>query len=183
GVPSSPSANEVQTEVRSNSIISVPTPPDVHLSYAVGHVVIEWSFRVPRAQFRAFVSFLADNEAMIAASCEKLMKGVHYRGTFLVTDLSRGEFRTYWAYDSDTDEKPWEAPLGDGRSNFTKAVQRLRSYWLRDPDATDRHMAAGALLGPKTLGPFFKFTLDTAEAIAGGGDPGTPRAARKSGRR
>lgn len=179
GVPSSPSATEVETEVRSNSVVRIPTPPDVNLSYAVGNVAIEWSFRVSLSQFRAFVSFLADNEAMIAASCEKLMKGVHYRGTFLVTDFGRGEFRTYWAYDADTDEKPWEAALANGQSNFVEAVRHLRSFWLRDPDATHRHMVAGALLGPNALGPFFKFTLDTAEEIAGG----RPRAARKSGRK
>jgi hypothetical protein len=142
--------------------------PPLDMRFALGNVVIEWNFRVPLAEFRGFISFLADNEAMIAASCERLMKGVHYRGTFLTTDDGRPEFRTYWAYDTHDAEKQWEAGLANRNSNFVRAVQRLRSYWLKDAQASQRHMAAGALLGDKVLGPFFKLTLDTAEEIAGG---------------
>ena len=166
GTLAAPSATEVPTEVRSNSFVSIPPQPPVKLDHAIGNIVIEWSFRVPPARIRSFVSFLADNEALIAASCEKLMKGVHYRGTFLTTDNGRSEFRTYWAYDSHAAELQWEAGLANPQSNFVKAMRRLRSYWLEDLQASHRHMTAGSLLDAKTLGPFFRFTLDVGEAIA-----------------
>lgn len=184
GVPNAPSAKEVPTEVRSNSFVAIDPPPKVDTAYAVGNVVIEWSFRVPPAQFRRFTSFLADNEAMIAASCERLMKGVHYRGTFLTTERGRSEFCTYWSYDTSVSEKQWEAALADPNSNFVQAVRQLRTYWLLDPNASQRHMALGALLGDAALGPFFKFTLNTAEEMAGGGrSAARSGAARKSGKK
>lgn len=183
GVPSAPSAKEVPTEVRSNSFVAIDQPPSMDTRYAVGNVVIEWSFRVPPAQFRGFVSFLADNEAMIAASCERLMKGVHYRGTFLTTDHGRSEFRTYWAYNTSVAEKQWEAALADPNSNFVQAVRRLRTYWLQDPNAAQRHMTLAALLEDKVLGPFFKFTLNTAEDLAGTPSGVKSRAPRKRGRK
>jgi hypothetical protein len=182
GIPKAPSAKEVPTEVRSNSFVAIDPPPKTDTTYAVGNVVIEWTFRVPQARFREFTSFLADNEAMIAASCQRLMKGVHYRGTFLTSDHGRSEFRTYWSYDSSVAEKQWDAALADPGSNFVQAVRQLRTYWLRDPDASHRHMALGALLDDSALGPFFKFTLNTAEDLAGGG-PARSGAARKSGRK
>jgi hypothetical protein len=185
GVPNAPSAKEVPTEVRSNSFVAIDPPPKVDTTYAVGNVVVEWCFRVPHGQLRTFVAFLADNEAMIAASCERLMKGVHYRGTFMITGDGRSEFRTYWGYDSSVTEKQWEAALADPNSNFVRAVRQLRTYWLQDPNASHRHMALGALLGDAALGPFFKFTLSTAEGMAGGTPSATARsgAARKSGRK
>jgi hypothetical protein len=184
GVPNAPTAKEVPTEVRSNSFVAIDPPAKVDTQYAVGNVVIEWSFRVPPAQFRRFTSFLADNEAMIAASCERLMRGVHYRGTFLIREHGRTEFRTYWSYDSSVAEKQWEAGLADPNSNFVRAVRQLRTYWLQDPNASHRHMALGALLGDDALGPFFKFTLTTAEEM-GGSAPSRAKsgAARKSGRK
>ena len=163
GVPKAPSAKEVPTEVRSNSFVAIDEPPGMDTSYAVGNAIIEWTYRVQPAEFRAFTSFLADNEAMIAASCGKLMEGVHYRGTFLVTDHGRFEFRTYWAYDTSAAEKQWDKALANPSSNFARAVAQLRSYWLKDSNASHRHMTLGALLGDKTLGAFFKFTLNTAE--------------------
>lgn len=181
GTLAAPSATEVPTEVRSNSFVSIPPQPPMKLDHAIGNIIIEWSFRVPPARVRNFVSFLTDNEALIAVSCEKLMKGVRYRGTFLTTDNGRSEFRTYWAYDSHDAELQWEAGLANPESNFVKAMRVLRSYWLDDPQASHRHMTAGALLGPTTLGPFFRFTLDVGEKIAPGVD--TLAAARKAGRK
>jgi hypothetical protein len=131
GVPNAPSAKEVPTEVRSNSFVAIDEPPKVDTKYAVGNVVVEWRYRVPPDQFRAFTSFLADTEALIAAACERLMKGVHYRGTFLTTGDGRSEFRTYWAYDTSVTEKQWATALADLNSNFVQAVRRLRTYWLQ----------------------------------------------------
>ena len=185
GVPNAPSAKEVPTEVRSNSFVAIDEPPSMDTKYAVGNVVIEWSFRVPLDQFRAFTSFLANNEAMIAASCERLMRGVHYRGTFLTTGDGRSEFRTYWGYDTSVAEKQWATALADPNSNFVRAMRQLRTYWLQDPNASHRHMALGALLGDDALGPFFKFTLNTAEALGGGPSRagGRSGATRKSGKK
>ncbi|MBY0325065.1 MAG: hypothetical protein K2X72_40555 [Reyranella sp.] len=179
GVPNAPSAKEVPTEVRSNSFVAIEEPPAVDTSYAVGNVVVEWTYRVPPEEFRGFTAFLADNEAMIVASCGKLMEGVHYRGTFLVTDLGRFEFRTYWAYDTHATEKQWDKALGNANSNFAQAVAQLRSYWLKDPNASHRHMVLASLLDDKTMGAFFKFTLNTAEGLSGR----APAAARKKGKK
>lgn len=181
GVPNAPSAKEVPTEVRSNSFVAIDEPPSIDTSYAVGNAVIEWTYRVQPAEFRAFTSFLADNEAMIAASCGKLMEGVHYRGTFLVTDHGRFEFRTYWAYDTSAAEKQWDKALANPSSNFARAVAQLRTYWLKDPSASHRHMVLGALLNDKTMGAFFKFTLNTAEGS--GTAAARTAAARKSGKK
>jgi hypothetical protein len=130
---------------------------------------------------RGFVSFLSDNETMIAASCERLMKGVHYRGTYLTTGVQPSQFRTYWGYDVREGEREWGAGLRDPNSNFTNAVKRLRSYWVNDPGATERHLIAGCLLDATTHGPFFKLTLDVAEAIASGKFRDAPK--RKTRRR
>lgn len=183
GTPTAPSAKEVPTEIRSNSFVAIDYPPNKDTKYAVGNVVIEWSFRVPPAQFRDFVAFLDENEPMIAQECEKLMKGVHYRGTFMTTDNGRSAFCTYWAYDTRIAEKEWEKGLANPNSNFVKAVKQLRTYWLQDPDGAQRHLTLAALLDDKVLGPFFKFTLDTAEEIAGTPSRAKSRAARKSGRK
>ena len=112
------------------------------------------------------------------------MRGVHYRGTFLISEHGRFEFRTYWAYDSSVAEKQWEAGLADPSSNFVRAVRQLRTYWLQDPNASHRHMALGALLADDALGPFFKFTLTTAEEMGGSASSrGASGTARKSGRK
>ena len=168
GAPKAPSAKEVPTEVRSNSFVAIDEPPSMDTSYAVGNAVIEWTYRVQPAEFRAFTSFLADNEAMIAASCGKLMEGVHYRGTFLVTDHGRFEFRTYSGLDTSAAEKQWDKALANPSSNFARAVAHLRTYWLKDPNASHRHMALGALLGNKTLGAFFQVHVGRGRGIRHG---------------
>ena len=142
-------------------------------SYAVGNAVIEWTYRVQPAEFRAFTSFLADNEAMIAASCGKLM-----RGRALSRHVPRHrpwgvEFRTYWAYDTSAAEKQSDKALANPSSNFARAVAQ------RAPTAQGFQRFApahnlGALLGDRTLGAFFKFTLDAAE---GGGTAAAKTAA------
>ncbi len=185
GAPSAPSITEVSTEVRTNTVIAVPTPGPDELRYVIGALVIEWAFRVPFAKIREFNSFLADNEALIAESCEKLMKGVHYRGTYMTTHGERVEFRTYWAYDSQAAQAQWEIGLANARSNFTTALRRLRSYWISDPNGTHRHFAPGALFAKDPGGPFHGFTLETAEQMAGGAGAvtGKRKARRKTGRK
>jgi hypothetical protein len=168
GTPPPPAITATETEVRSNSIIAMPSPPPVPLDYVIGHMVIEWAFRLPLSKVREFNSFLADNEALIAQSCEKLMQGVHYRGTYMSTHGKRLEYRTYWAYDSHEAHKQWEVGLRDPASNFVTALRRLRSYWISDPDASHRHFSPGALFSADPGGAFFKFTLETAEQMAGG---------------
>jgi hypothetical protein len=179
GIPPAPTITEVSTEVRTNTVIRVPTPAPGELNYAIGVAIIEWSFRVPLSKVREFNAFLADNEALIAESCEKLMKGVHYRGTYMTTSGERLEFRTYWAYDSEDAQKQWEVGLANAGSNFVRALRRLRSYWISDPNGTHRHFAPGALFAKDPGGPFFGFTLETAEQMAGEGGPAKPAAARK----
>ena len=177
GTPAAPAISEVSTEVRTNSVIAIPTPAPDDLKYVIGTTVIEWSYRVPHAKIREFNGFLADNEALIAESCEKLMKGVHYRGTYMTTHGERVEYRTYWAYDSQAAEHQWESGLAKAGANFTKALRRLRTYWIDDPDGTHRHFAPGALFAKNPGGPFFGFTLETAEEMAGTTAP------KRSGRR
>jgi hypothetical protein len=171
GMPPSPAITVTQTEIRSNGVIAIPTPEPDELKYVIGTTVIEWSFRVAHAKIREFHTFLADNEALIAESCEKLMKGVHYRGTYMTTNGERTEFRTYWAYDSQDAHNQWETGLAKAGTNFTKALRRLRSYWLHDPNASHHHLAPGALFAKNQGGPFFDFTLETAEQLAGTSAP------------
>jgi hypothetical protein len=179
GAPAAPTVTELVTEVRSNSIIAMPSPPPVPLDYIIGHMVIEWAFRLPLSKVREFNAFLADNEALIAQSCEKLMQGVHYRGTYMTTHGERLEYRTYWAYDSHEAHKQWEIGLRDPGSNFVTALRRLRSYWISDPDGVHRHFAPAALFAADPGGAFFKFTLETAEQMAGGIGPARPAPAPK----
>jgi hypothetical protein len=189
GTPPPPVITATQTEIRSNGIIALPPPPAVPLDYIIGHLVIEWAFRLPLSKIREFNAFLADNEALIAQSCEKLMKGVHYRGTYMTTHGERLEYRTYWAYDSHEAHSQWEVGLRDPGSNFGAALRRLRSYWISDPNGSHRHFSPGALFGAEAGGAFHQFTLETAEQMAGGIGPVRPAPApkaagrRKKGRR
>jgi hypothetical protein len=183
GMPAPPVIAATQTEVRTNGVIMVPPLPPDGLKYIIGMVVIEWSYRVPHARIREFNTFLADHEALIAESCEKLMKGVHYRGTYMTTHGERVEYRTYWAYDSQAAEQQWEHGLAKAGTNFTKALRRLRSYWLGDPNGAHRHFAPGALFAKDPGGPFFGFTLETAEQIAGGGAAPKRSRRRKTARK
>jgi hypothetical protein len=91
-----------------------------------------------------------------------------------------GPRRTYWAYDTSAAEKQWDKALANPSSNFARAVAQLRTYWLKDSNASHRHITLGALLGDKTLGAFFKFTLNTAE---GGSTAARTAATRKSGKK
>jgi hypothetical protein len=168
GIPAAPAIAEVTTEVRTNGVIMVPTPGPDELKYVIGTVVIEWAFRVPYPKIRGFNAFLADNEALIAESCRKLMKGVHYRGTYMTTHGERVEYRTFWAYDTHDAQKQWAAALAKPGANFAKALRHLRSYWLGDPNGTHRHFAPGALFAKDPGGAFFDFTLDTAEQVESG---------------
>jgi hypothetical protein len=182
GIPAAPAIAEVTTEVRTNGVIMVPERrPDEH-QHVIGTVVIEWAYRVPYHKIREFNAFLADHEALIAASCEKLMKGVHYRGTYMTTHSERVEYRTFWAYDSHDAQKQWEDALPKGGSNFDRALRRLRSYWLGDPNGTHRHFAPGALFAKNPGGAFFGLTLETAEQMEGG-RPRKPPGRRKTARK
>jgi hypothetical protein len=179
GTPAPPTITATQTEVRTNGIIAVPQPPSVPLDYIIGHIVVEWTFRLPLSKVREFNSFLADNEVLIAQSCEKLMQGVHYRGTYMTTHGKRVEYCTYWAHDSHEAHKQWEIGLRDPASNFVTALRRLRSYWISDPDGSHRHFSPGALFAAEPGGAFFRFTLETAEQMAGGIGPVRPAPAPK----
>jgi len=186
GTPAAPVITAVPTEVRTNAVIAVPERAPDELEHVIGTTIIEWSFRVAHAKIREFNSFLADNEALIAESCEKLMKGVHYRGTYMTTHGERVEYRTYWAYDSQAAEKQWETGLAKGGSNFINAMRRLRTYWLDDPNGSHRHLAPAALFAKNSGGAVFDFTLETAEQMAGGRPPPAPKPAarrKKKGRR
>jgi hypothetical protein len=182
GIPAAPTITEVTTEVRTNGVIMVPPPGPDQLKYVIGSVVIEWTFRVPYHRVREFNVFLADHEALIADSCEKLMRGVHYRGTYMTTHGERLEYRTYWAYDSHDAQKQWEIGLAKPDSNFGKALRRLRSYWLGDPNGAHRHFAPGALFAKDPGGAFFGFTLETAEQMENGGGRKLTRRRKTAGK-
>ncbi len=182
GTPAPPAVSVAVTEVRTNSFIKVPGLPIDEMKYALGALVIEWTFRVPLAQVNEFNRFLADHEALIAESCEKLMKGVHYRGTYLTTSGERLEYRTYWTYDSAEAIQGWEAALASRNSNFVTALQRLRSYWVQDPDGAHHHFSPGALYAKGFGSPFMGLTLETAERMESAGGRAAAFGAARRGR-
>lgn len=163
----SPSAQQLVTEVRSEGIAHFPEVPDSVLQYCIGGIVVEWVYRMPWTDVDGFHKFLEDHEAEIAAFCEHEdtgMEGVHYRGTFLMLDNGQAEYRTYFAYDDDSMLDEWEDRLKE-QDTFCDLMTTLRSYWARDPNATERRLAAAvAFKNPATAGSNNEFLALTIKA-------------------
>jgi hypothetical protein len=163
----SPSAQQLVTEVRSEGIAHFPELPEAALAYCIGAIVVEWAYRMPWTDVDGFHKFLESHEAEIAAFCEDEntgMEGVHYKGTFLLLDNGQAEYRTYFAYDDESTLVEWEDRLKT-QDTFYNLMTRLRAYWARDPNATERRYAAAvAFTNPATAGNNNEFLALTIKA-------------------
>lgn len=167
GTPVAPSVDVLVTELRSQGVPDVPQPPEDDRSYALGIVVIEWTFTVPWTRMEEFNKFLLDNEKLIADGCEKLMEGVHYGGTFLSLSSENGAYRTFWRYDTAEAIDAWQVGLDDRDSNFYNAMKQLRGYWASDEGASECQLALACLYSDLTSteasAPFLALTIAAAE--------------------
>jgi hypothetical protein len=164
GTPPVPASTTLKVEVRTDGFIPLPSPVKGQ-DFAIGAVLIEWTFGVPLAEVQTFNTFLSQNEAYIAASCAKLMKGVAYRGTYMTGSYGRFRYRSLWSYEEAASLDQWNAVL-TGKSKFITALTRLRSYWTADPSREEhRYHQAGLVTDLAALGhdkPFLALTLAAA---------------------
>jgi hypothetical protein len=163
----SPSTQQLVTEVRSEGIAHFPEVPDEVLEYCVGGIVVEWVYSLPWTDVDGFHKFLKSHEAEIAAFCEDEntgMEGVHYKGTFLLLDNGQPRYHTYFAYDDESTLVEWEDRLKN-QDTFYDLMTTLRSYWARDPNATERRLAAAVVFeDPATAGNNNEFLALTIKA-------------------
>jgi hypothetical protein len=173
GIASRPQAIEQVSEVRSDCFVKLPPLSDTYATFALASVVIEWRFRLSYGKIAEFHDFLAKNERFIADSCQKVLAGVHYRGTFMALDGQRAAYATIWGYDSWEAQDQWSKILGNQKSRFYRALRNLRSYWISDPNGTQEHFGAAAGIDLKQ--GFFAITLDAHS----GPEPIRRRSARR----
>lgn len=171
GIPEEPRAAEQVSEVRSDCFVDPGKLLEAHAVFTLATVIIQWHFRLAYAKTVEFHNFLAENERFIADGCEKMLSGVHYRGTFMALAGKRAAYTTLWGYDSWNAQNEWSKILGDKKSRFYQAVRDLRSYWASDPDSTQEHFGAAAGIDLTREG-FFAITIDA--------DSGTPQPARRA---
>jgi hypothetical protein len=166
GTPAKPAVNEFVSEVRSDSIFNVPERRRNDLGYTLGSMVIEWGFRLPLSKVAEFQAFLNDNEKFIADCCEKLMEGVHYRGTYMAINGLRAVYRTYWAYDTPKAVDAWNTALEDKSSTFYSLMTELRSFWALDPEGTAGHWSPAITCVENSENRLFGLTLAAAKHLA-----------------
>jgi hypothetical protein len=166
GAPAKPAVNELVTEVRTDGIFNVPERRRNDLGYMLGSTVIEWGFRLPLSKVAEFQSFLDNNEKFIADSCEKLMAGVHYRGTYMAINGKRAVYRTYWAYDTPSAVDGWNSALEDKGSTFYQLMTELRSFWALDPEGEAGHWSPAITCVENPENRLFGLTLAAAKHLS-----------------
>jgi hypothetical protein len=145
GVPQRPTVDVAIGEVRSNWTFPCPPTRKKPLDdLFLGEIAIQWEFCLPVNDAGEFNEFLFKNEKFIADSAAKLMKGVHYRGTYFRLNFSGAYYTTIWAYDTcKAAEDQWQ--IGLANKNFREVMKLLRAYWLRDPERVEK------MFGPAQL--------------------------------
>ena len=100
-----PSANILETEVRSQGAPNFKTEADAELLEKIPTIAVwEWNYGVPQSDIKEFIDDLRDDEiTLINLICEILDEDeqlIEYRGTFISATSERGwyECRTIWAY-------------------------------------------------------------------------------------
>jgi hypothetical protein len=171
GRASAPSAELLVTEVRSEGVANVPMPPAVKVDHLIAQaLVIEWSYRLPWTEVEAFHKWLAANEAALAKALKGAQLQVAYCGTYVVLgDDHYVSYRTYWSYDHPSGLQDWDRVNQAKAGELKKArdsVIKLRRYWCRDPDASERRYAPAHLFA-KVTGAENAFLALTLEAAKG----------------
>ncbi len=159
GLPEAPRLDEQRSEVRSDCFVAMVSVPKTHTAFVLAPIFIQWRFRLTYERSVLFHQFLADNEQFIAESCQKVLQGVHYRGTYMGLSGQRAAYTTIWGYDTWEAQNQWTRLHEDRGGNFYRAVRDLRSFWTTDPDSTQEHfgLAAGIDL---TREAFLAVTVD-----------------------
>ncbi|RWA76458.1 hypothetical protein [Mesorhizobium sp.] len=152
GIPAPPAVEPVVVEVRTHGAISF-TPCEPAIPYALGCILIEWTFGIPYQDVPAFHQFLEDNEAFIRQNVEKV-EGARYLGTYWSIGY-RYHYRTFWSYDSESAI----AGLNDAirkSPNLSEAIAKLRTYWSKDPSRSEFKYQPASLITAKKLEDYAK---------------------------
>jgi hypothetical protein len=161
GVPPVPASIPLTVEVRTDGFVPLPQVAKGQ-EFAIGAIVIEWVYGVPLIEVQKFNTFLSQNEAFIAACCERLMKGVSYRGTYMTGSHGEFRYRSLWSYENAAAIEQWSEVL-KRKSKFVTVLTQLRSYWARDPSRAEHRYHQAALMTDLTAlakdKPFLALTL------------------------
>ncbi len=146
GLPERPVVGVPVTEIRSDGFLGkIPTLDGPDHATALGALILEWEYAVEYHALPEFLKFLADNDTFITESCVKLMKGVHYYGTYMGAGGQRASFRTIWGYSSWAAHDEWSTVTATGETaRLYELVSQLRTYWLADPAGSQEHLAYAA---------------------------------------
>ncbi len=162
GLPDQPVAAVQVSEIRSDQFVNpLATQERKVEGVALAPLITEWRFTVPYARMQEFHDFLAQNEAFIAAGCQKVMSGVAYHGTYMGAAGQRNSYRTLWGYASWEANQDWAKVVNDPSSQLFAAVRTLRSYWVHDPHGVQEHFAYAAQVNPSKH-PFINLTMQAA---------------------
>ncbi|TPN84176.1 hypothetical protein FJ987_02750 [Mesorhizobium sp. CU2] len=152
GTPAPPAVQPVVVEVRTHGAISF-TPCEPAIPYALGCILIEWTFGIPYEDVPVFHKFLEDNEAFIRQSVEKV-EGARYLGTYWSIG-HQYHYKTFWSYDS-------ESAIGNlndaiRRSpNLSEAIANLRTHWSKDPSRQEFKYQPASLITAEKLQDYAK---------------------------
>lgn len=152
GIPAPPAVQPVVVEVRTHGVIPF-TPCEPAIPYALGCILIEWTFGIPYQDVPTLHKFLEDNEAFIRQNVEQV-EGARYLGTYWSIGL-RYHYRTFWSYDSESAI----AGLNDAirkSPNLSEAIAKLRTYWSQDPSRSEFKYQPASLITAKKLEDFAK---------------------------
>jgi hypothetical protein len=140
-----PSVGEVNPEVRTpikwkQTIQDVPSPFRLD-----AFELVIWKYGVPFDQIEGFNNWLAANEIQLAGLCDGATDGkVNYLGTYLNVDTDAPRYQTFWGLRADDalhNTEGAEQALTQALATtgtLQDLVATLRSYWVRDANATDQ---------------------------------------------
>ncbi|MBZ9870356.1 hypothetical protein LB542_05730 [Mesorhizobium sp. BR1-1-9] len=152
GIAPPPAVQPLVAEVRTHGVLPL-TPCEPEISYALGCILIEWTFGIPYQDVPTFHQFLEDNEAFIRQNVEKV-EGARYLGTYWSIG-HRYHYRTFWAYDSESAI----AGLNDAirkSPNLSEAITKLRTYWSKDSSRSEFKYQPASLSTAKKLEDYAK---------------------------
>jgi hypothetical protein len=170
GLPERPVVGVPVTEIRSDSFLgAIPTLDAGAHGVALAGLILEWTYAVPYHVLPEVLQFFTDNDVFIADACRKQMTGVSYHGSYYGATGQRALFRTIWGYESWAAHLEWSKvvpTVGATPSRLYTLVEKLRSYWLMDPNGSQQYLAyAGNVDIAKH--PFLSLTVAADKKLAG----------------